>query len=258
MVTYEKFVKKLIANGIDKTIVEKLIDEYRIVKREHLRGDHEKVILHSARLAELILALIKNNASGEVININDIHFNKLLEEIRNYHKSSAEEVIFTLAIPRVAESIYTIRSKKDVVHIKTIDPSFIDSSYCVSACDWILSELTLLFLKTDPKEARELINSILRKKIPTIEEFENGSIVILRKDLSVKQEIMLILYYYYPNRVFNTNLTRDIKATPNQSYVNRLLNHLENQRFIHRSEKGYKLTKLGIEFVEDILVEKTE
>lgn len=256
MVTYEEFAKELVAKGIDKTIVDKLIDEYRIVKREHLRGDHEKVILHSARVAELILALIKNNVAGEVVDINNIHFNELLEEIRNYPKSSAEDVILTLAIPRVAVSIYTIRSKKDVVHIKTIDPNFIDSSYCVAACDWILSELALLFLKAKPKEASELINSMLSKKIPTVEEFENGSIVILIEDLSVKQEILLTLYYYHPTRLINADISKCVKSTSNQSYVNKLLAQLENQRLVHSTGKGYTLTRLGIKYVEDEILTK--
>lgn len=257
MVTYEKFAKELVARGIDKTIVDKLIEEYRIVKREHLLGDDEKVILHSAKVSDLILALIKNEVSGKVLDVNNLHFNKLLEEVMKYSKSSAEEVILTLAIPRVAESIYTIRSKKNVAHVKTIDPSFIDSSYCVSACDWMLCELVLLFFKADANEANELINSILKKKVPTIEEFENGSIVILLKDLSVAQEIMFALYHYYPKRITNTNLTKSIKSD-NRAYINRLLNKLENQKFIHQTHKGYKLTKLGIKYVDDeILIKKT-
>jgi DNA-binding MarR family transcriptional regulator len=254
MVKYEKFVEELINKGIDKIVVEKLIEEYRIVKREHLLGDEEKVILHSAKVSDLILALIKNKVSRKVVDINNIHFQKLLEVVRKYPKSSAEEVILTLAIPRVAESIYTIRSKKDVAHVKTIDPSSIDSSYCVSACDWMLSELVLLFFKADADEASELINSILEKKIPTVEEFEDGSIVILRKDLSVTQEIMLTLYHYYPKRLTNTDLIKNVKKTP--SYVNKLLAKLENRKFIHQTEDGYKLTKLGTKYVEDEIITK--
>ena len=256
MVTYKKFIEELINQGIDKTIVEKLIEEYRIVKKEHLLGDDEKAILHSAKVCDMILALIKNKVTGIVVDIDNIYFNKLLEEIVKYPKPSAEDVILTLAIPRVAESIFTIRSKKDVAHVKTIEPSFIDSSYCVSACDWMLSELVLLFLKAEPDEANELIGSILKKKVPTVEEFEDGSIVILRKDLSVGQEIMLALYHYYPKRLTNTDLFKSVKSAT--FYINKVLTRLENQKFIHQAEVGYKLTKLGIKYVEDeILTKKT-
>lgn len=250
MVTYEKFVKELIDKGIDKIIVNKLIEEYKTVKREHLFNHHEEVVLHSAKVCELALALIKNKVSGKIVDVNNIHFNKLSEEVKKYPKTTPEEVILTLAIPRVADSIYTIRSKKNVVHVKTIDPNVIDSSYCVSACDWMLSEfVVLLFFKADPNEANELINSMLRKKIPTIEEFEDGSIVILRKDLSISQEIMLTLYHYHPKRLTSIDVIRSVKST--FSYINRLLNELEDQRFIHKNGFGYKLTKLGIKYVED-------
>jgi hypothetical protein len=252
MVTYKKFVEELINQGIDKTIVDKLIEEYRIVKRANLLGDDEKVILHSAKVSDLILALIKNEMSGKVVDINKIHFKKLFEEIVKYPKPNAEDVILTLAIPRVAESIYTIRSKKDVAHVKTIDPSFIDSSYCASACDWMLSELVLLFFKADPDEANELINSILRKKIPTVEEFENGTIVILRKDLSIANELLLTLYHYYPKRLSNADFV-NLRRSKN---IYNFLYRLENERLIHRTKDGSKLTKLGIKYVEDKILTK--
>jgi len=255
MVTYERFVEELIQKGIGKTIVNKLIDEYRIVKREHLLGDHEKAVLHSAKVSDLVLALIKNSVSRKTVDVDNIHFNRLREEIRKYPKSSPEDVILTSAIPRVAESVYTIRSKKDVAHVKTIDPNIIDSSYCVSACDWMLSELVLLFSKADPDDASELISSILTKKVPTIEEFEDESVVILRKDLSVGQEIMLTLYHYYPKRLRNTDVNKSVRSS--LSYINRVLTNLETQKLIHQNEVGCKLTKLGIKVVEEeILAQK--
>lgn len=254
MVTYEKFIKELIDEGVDKTIVKKLIEEYRTVKREHFRGDNEKVILHSAKFSDLILALIKNKVSGKVVNVDNIRFSKLLQEIKNYPKLNAEDVILTLAIPRVAESVYTIRSKKDVVHVKTIDPNFIDSSYCVSACDWMFSELVLLFFKADPNEASELINSMLKKKVPTIEEFEDGSVMVLRRDLSVSQEIMLTFYHFYPKRLTSSYVKKCVKATP--FYVDTLLLKLEDKRLVHKNSFGYKLTKLGIKYVEDTILKK--
>ena len=252
MVTYKKFAKDLITKGIDKTIVDKLIEEYRIVKRENLLGDHEKAILHSAKVSDLVLALIKNKVSGKVVDVNKIRFNKLFEEITKYPKPSAEDVILTLAIPRVAESIYTIRSKKDVAHVKTIDPNFIDSSYCASACDWMLSELVLLFFKADPDEASELVNSLLKKKVPTVEEFEDKTIVILRKDLSIKHEILLTLYHYYPKRLSNADLINLLKLKK----IYNPLYRLENERLIHKTKDGSKLTKLGIKHVEDEILTK--
>ena len=181
------------------------------------------------------------------MDINNIHFNKLLAEIVKYSKPNAEDVILALAIPRVAESVYTIRSKKNVAHVKTVNPNFIDASYCVTACDWMLSEIALLLYSTDSTEVSELINSMLKKKVPAIEEFEDDSFVILRKDLNLSQEILLTLYHYYPKRLSSAYLSKSLKSTN----VYTTLKKLESERLIQRNKDGNKLTTLGIAYIED-------
>lgn len=135
MVTYDLFASELISKGIDKVVVNKLIEEYGIVKREHLIGDDEKVVLHAAKFADMALALVKNKVTALQVDVNDIHFDDLYNEILNYSKATPEQAILTLAIPRVAVSIHVIRNKKNVAHTKTIDPCFLDSFYCASSCD---------------------------------------------------------------------------------------------------------------------------
>lgn len=252
MPSYQKLVEQLIAQNIDKTIVNELIKEYRETKRQYRFEDYEKTILHAGKFVELTLAFIKNYVKHVKVNINNIYFNKLLNEIMKYTKTTEKDEILTLAIPRTAQSIYTIRNKKRVAHVKAINPDVIDSSFCVSACDWILSELALLFYTSDPKEANELINSILEKKVPLIEEFENGSIVILHKGLSMKEELALTLYHYYPKKLSNEDL---IKLLKSKKIYNRLY-LLENERLIHRTKDGSKLTRLGIKYVEDEILSK--
>jgi len=254
MVTYEKFASELISMGIDKSIVDKLLEEYGIVKQEHLLGDDEKVVLHAAKFSDLVLALIKNKETGLLVDINDVHFNDLYEELLRYPKPTAEKTILTLAIPRVAVSIQTLRNKKNVAHIKTIDPCVLDSYYCLSSCDWILSELTMLLYTSDPTEAKELIDSFVRKKIPLVEEFEEQSIVILKKDMALFDKILLIMYHFYPKRLSNAFLNRQLNSTN----VYGTLQRIDDEKLIHRNEKGNKLTQLGIEYVENKLIKQTE
>jgi len=249
MVTYKEFARELVNHGIDKTIVDRLFQEYMTVKRKHLQDDYEKVILHAAKLSELILSLIKNKTTNKKIDIDNLHFETLFQEIRNYPKKSAEEVLFTLVIPRVARSIYTIRNKKNIAHVKKIDPDFVDAYYCISACDWIMSQLVMLFYRSNPEEARELVDSILEKKIPLIEEFENGTITILQH-LPLKDKFMLALYHIYPRRISKEDLINMIKYD-NPFYAERVLMKLENEILIHRNNKGNKLTQKGIEYVQN-------
>jgi hypothetical protein len=252
MVTYQKFGVELVSKGIDKSIVDTLIEEYSTLKQAHLIGDNEKVVLHAAKFSDVAMALVKNKETGGTVDINNIHFDSIYNEIVNYPKATPEQVILTLAIPRVAVSIQTLRNKKNVAHIKTIDPCFLDSYYCVSSCDWILSELAMLLYTSDPKEAKELIDSFLRKKVPLVEEFEEQSIVVLKKDVSLFDEILLAMYHFYPQRVTNAFLNKQLKSTNLYGTLARL----DDEKLIHISDEGSKLTQLGIEYVENKLVKQ--
>lgn len=252
MVTYQKFAAELVSKGIDKSIVDTLIEEYSTLKQAHLIGDNEKVVLHAAKFSDVAMALVKNKETGGTVDINNIHFDSIYNEIVNYPKATPEQVILTLAIPRVAVSIQTLRNKKNVAHIKTIDPCFLDSYYCVSSCDWILSELAMLLYTSDPKEAKELIDSFLRKKVPLVEEFEEQSIVVLKKGVSLFDEILLAMYHFYPQRVTNAFLNKQLKSTNLYGTLARL----DDEKLIHISDEGSKLTQLGIEYVENKLVKQ--
>lgn len=254
--TLEDFAKELVGLGIEGEIINRVIEEYREVKKAYFFGNYEEVIKHAGKFSEVILALIESKVSGKSVNLDKVNFDELYKKLVNHPKSSATDEILTLAMPRVAQSVYTLRSKKDVVHVKTVDPNFIDSVYCVTACDWMLSEIALLFLKADEREICELINSVLKKKIPLIEEFEDGTIVILKKDLLRSDEILLTLYYHYPRRLPNSDLEKILKLPSKSIYV--YLKRLEDERLIHRTEDGSKLTQLGIKYVEENLLIKNQ
>jgi hypothetical protein len=252
--TINEFIEKLIVSGITREISERLIKEYVEIKRSYYLGKYEEVIKHGGKFSELILALIESKLSREIVNLDKIGFNELYNRIKSYPKTTAKEEILTLAIPRVARSVYTLRSKKDVVHVKTVDPDSIDAYYCVAACDWMLSEIALLLLELNEEEVYNILKSALEKKIPIIEKFENGTAMILRKDFSISDQILLFLYNEYPERLPIKYLKNNVKTRNVYTY----LNSLEREKLIHRSKDGVKLTQLGIKYVEEKLLKRSD
>jgi hypothetical protein len=254
--SFDHLIEQFVSKNLDKKLVDELIREYKEVRKQDFLGNVEETIIHGGRFSELILAFIKNFVSTKVIDIDDIHFDELLNEIYNYPKKTAEDRILTLAIPRVAASVYTIRSKKDVVHVKKIDPDFFDSSYCVASCSWMLSQLVLLFYTLNSKEANDLINSLLEKKIPFVEEFEDGSARLLEQDMPLDDRILLVLYNFYPNRKTPYFIAKTIMSSP--QYVKNQMISLEKALLTHTNSDGSKLTKRGIEKVEKEILCKLE
>jgi hypothetical protein len=112
----------------------------------------------------------------------------------------------------------------------------------------------MLLYTSDPNEAKELIDSFVKKKVPLVEEFEGQSIVILKKDVSLYNEILLTMYHFYPQRLSNAFLNKQLKSTN----IYGTLQRLEGERLIHRNDDGSKLTQLGIEYVENDLIKQAQ
>jgi hypothetical protein len=254
--SFDQLIEQFALKNIDRRLAEELIKEYKMVRKQDFFGHVEETITHSGRFSELVVAFIKNCVSGKAVSIDDVHFDDLLNEIYNYPKKSAEERILTLAIPRVITSVYTIRSKKDVVHVKKIDPDFFDTSYCVAACSWVLSQLVLLFYTSNSKEANNLINSMLEKRGPFVEEFENGSARLLEQGMPFLDRILLVLYNFYPSRKNPSFVAQTMMSSP--YYVKDQMARLEKAFLIHTNSEGSKLTKKGIEKVEKEILVKFE
>lgn len=240
-----------LSKAIDERLLSELLKEYDFAKRFHFLEDWEKSILHASKFSELALTVVKNIVDNGIIDINKIHFDPLYNELTNRTKATGEDEILLLAIPRVTRSIYDIRNKKRVAHVKSIDPDLLDSQYCVSACDWILSEFVMLYVTSDPKEANSIICSLIEKQVPFIEQFEDGSLVVLKDGLSFKEKLLIALYKL-GRRVPKKELT-EILQTYNQ-LVNSTLNNLQKECFAHINESGAVLTRKGIKFVEDTLL----
>lgn len=247
----QKSIIDSLCNIISKKLLNELLGEYNTAKRSHFLEDWEKSVLHASKFAEVSLAVVKNIVDKEVIDINDIYFDRLCNDFANRTKISCEDDILMLAIPRTARSIYSIRNKKRVAHVKAIDPDSLDSKFCASACDWILSQFVMLFMHSDPIEVSSLLHSLIEKQVPFVEQFEDGSLFVLKEGLTFRNRFLVALYKL-GRRISRKELTRILKTY--HQLVNSTSKNLEENMFTHANENGVILTKKGIKYVEEKLL----
>jgi len=244
-------LEKKLAKVVDNKLATELLKEYTLAKRYNFLGDWEKSILHAAKFAELSLATVKNIVDKKPINLNSIRFNNLFNELINKPKNTEMDELLLLIIPHVARTVYDIRNKKRVAHIKSIDPTSLDSQFCVAACNWILSQLICTLLKLDEEKINSLLRSLNEKQIPFVEQFEDGTIVILKDGLTFKEQLLIALYQI-GQRIPKKELVSILKAY--NQIVHLSVKDLEKKKLVHINEKGVCLTKKGIKFVEDNLL----
>ncbi len=233
-------------------LINELIKEYNQIKNSFILSDFEKTIISGGIFVEIVLRSILIYYNVQNIDFRKSKFDKMFNTLINLQKLSAKDEILTLVVPIVAKSIYTLRSKKKVAHFKEIDPNFIDAKYVIEASDWIFSQLLLFMEKINEHKMKEVLDKFVERKLPVVEKFEDGSILILKENLPFSDELLLLLYINYPKRVKKDEIIFSVKPKYPQ-LLSTTLRRLERKKFIHINKNGIKLTKLGIIRVEKII-----
>lgn len=247
-------IKKSLSTEIDLEIVEEMFNEFSKLKKAHFSKDKIKTGIFSGRFCEIVVAAIKNHYTKKKIDINKINFDVFCNDLINHPKPYAKDELLTLNIPLATKAIFSVRSKKRIAHIKSFDPNFFDIDYVYLSCKWILSQLILLFSRIDEKDLYNLIESIMEKEIPFIQEFEDGSFLVLIESIDFKDELILTLYKL-SKRVSNEQLKSIIKLSYS-SKITTYLSILEKKRFVHRNQEGSIITELGVSYVDGILMKR--
>lgn len=148
-----------------------------------------------------------------------------------------------ITLPRVARSMYTIRNKRNIAHKGVVDPNVYDLRYLLAGAQWLLSEIVRSVVSIDMESAGRLVEFIQLPVDALVEDFGGRRLVL--GHLAVKDEILIVIRYYYPGVVEVSQIHKDMDRHP-RSTVSNALAVARRQRLIEGSPGGsYKLTSLG-------------
>lgn len=183
---------QILSEKIDKDLVNDLVESYVAVKDSYIQGDHEGALSKSGKFVENVFRVLKYIKSNRILKeIKQHEFIEISEELKNADGSKYSESIRIL-IPRISLSlIYEPRSKLGAIHVKEINPDFIDGKLTVGACDWIMAELLRLYHTRNPKKVNELIQQIVKEFVPIIQIVGDEKFVTAK--LGCREEILVRL-----------------------------------------------------------------
>lgn len=251
----KKIILQLSKLGINKNLISAWLTEYKKLKNEFLKRQWQNCISNCGLFSEYTVAILKELYDKSPININQIHFDSFYQDCITKPKPNPEDEILLLAVPNAAKTIYTIRNKKKGAHAKAIDPDYVDSLIVTSLSDYILSQFVLLKCQGTQNEIRELIQNIIDKKVPLVEEFEDGTIIIHTK-LGNPDQILLALYV--KGRRLNKDELIETLQIGYSQLADSSLKSLKKRKLIHENNEGYVITQAGEERVEKIIQKNLE
>jgi hypothetical protein len=247
-------IKKILSTKIDLRLIEALIRHYIELKQKFFLGQYEPSQLNCAKFAEVVIRIIEYITKGNYTPLGkNVSLDALAKELEQLPKDDFPDSL-RIHIPRILRATYDIRNKRGVAHIGEVNPNLMDATFVVSACDWIMAEFLRLYHTDDSNEAQRIINSIVERKVPIIEEF-GDELKVLTPNLHVTDKILLILYKKHPNYVSTSDLKTWIK-TKSASHITTVLRKLDNDAKVYRRGKENIITRKGIEHVEKNLTKE--
>ena len=227
--------------------VDEVLYHYGILRRE-ARLDHcESCLVNGGKFVEAVLKCFHYlSTSDEVDSV------KADEEIRRLEQATHLSDFERLTVPRALRLMYEFRNKRGGAHNSSFDPIKTDCALVVAVSNWVMEELTRLYLTNDAVAAQKLVESLLVKDVPLVEEMD-GERLVLRQGLSARVQLEILLYREFPERCAIKDLARWIH---NQSVENIrvTLRTMKQKNFVHETEEGWKLTESGMHEAEAEIV----
>jgi hypothetical protein len=155
----------------------------------------------------------------------------------------------TLDVSRTAV-VYDIRNKRDAAHLADgIDPNLQDATFVVCVLDWVLAELIRLYHGVPANEATVIVDQIVARSAPVIQEF-NGFQKVLRPSLKASDLVLLLLYRVGLQGADYDQLFKWVRPSVRPNLKRTLLRLVDDLAFAHFDGARYYVTRTGEQEIE--------
>lgn len=243
--TLAETVKEEISKVIPLELAEDFLSSYEKVLVEYRKGKWEETLWKAGKFAEntfrILSFLLTGKIEREAPNFSEIKI--------KLEKTSSEKLpeSVRILIPRIASSlIYDPRSKRAAIHVKEVNPDYMDASLVISACSWIIAEFVRIYHTSDSRKIVEIINSLMQRKIPFIETHEGKTFVT--KPIDCESEILLLLLNS-PNGLNRKEIGSVLGRYYTQARITQSLQELGKKRYIIKPNDKYIISGPGEEII---------
>jgi hypothetical protein len=244
-------IRQGLALHLDFKLVDELLDAYTEAKRNYCLGGNRLSAVEGGRFCEAALRLLQQRTTGRFDRVGkQLNTDAVIGALANIPSANEPESV-RLHIPRSLRVVYDIRNRRDNAHLADgIDPNAQDSTIVVSILDWVMAEFVRLYHAVSPDEARQIVDSLVTRVAPAIEEF-NGFLKILRTNLKASDCALLLLYQCGPQGATFERLKEWVHPTMQSNLRATLKKLVHDKAYLHLDGHVYKITRSGSLYVEE-------
>jgi hypothetical protein len=233
----------------DPTLVDELLATYQEAKKNFYVGGLRLNAVEGGRFCEAAFRMLEQRMTGGQFTPigTTLNTNTLANRLENA-TTCPDSVRFH--IPRSLRVVYDIRNKRDTAHLGDgIDPNVQDATLIVGILDWVLAEFVRLYHAVSPNEAQKIVESLVRRQAPVVQDF-SGFPKVLR-NLSASDHVLVLLYDRSATGAAFTELEAWVRP-PMRGNLRRTLTRLVTESDkAHFDGSRYFITQKGIQDAED-------
>jgi len=157
-------------------------------------------------------------------------------------RSSSLDDGLRICASRVARAMYSLRSKRNVVHKGEIDPNHYDLAFLHHGAQWVVAELIRTVTGTTMEEAGRLVEMVQAPAGGLVEDFGDKKLVV--EQMTARDEALILLHRVYPEAVSLADLRCHMnRCAPGT--VRNTLRAMWADRLVEGDPNGYRLTRPG-------------
>lgn len=223
--------------------VDEILYHFDVLRRDIRLDRYDSCLVNGGKFSEAVLKCLHYLRTGE-----ELDSIRVEDEVKQLENDTRLTIFERMTIPRIVRSIYEFRNKRGGAHNSSFDPTKMDCAFVVAASSWVMEELTRLYLTNDPVAAQELVENLLVKDIPLVEQID-GDYLVLKPGLSARVQLEVLLYQHHPERCALKDLIRWAHNHSDDN-VRVTLRAMKAKDLVHENEVGWKLTESGVREAE--------
>lgn len=192
--------------------VKAALDHFANAVNDFGQGDWEDSVAKTGKFVEAMLKAIATHCQITFARGRKFKADTVMNALGGLPHGSYDDSL-RLLIPRACRLVYDIASNRGARHdSEEIDPNSMDANLSVSVCAWIIAETIRYAQKgaVDPSQARDLVESLVEKKYPVLEEVD-GRIYLHAKKKSAVDVGLVVLARRHPKRTDRGDLIAAVK-----------------------------------------------
>lgn len=245
-------VKQDLSGKLPVELADALLSCYESLMTNYWLSRHEPSELNCGKFVEVCVRIIQHESQNSYTPMHE-EIKDLIGQLRGFERLSAASLSESLRIhiPRVLLSIYNVRSKRGVAHLRgNINPNYQDATLLTTSASWVMGELFCIYYNCSLDEAQRIVDALVQKPISLVHKFESKSRVLL-PELSYRDQTLLLLVSEYPNKVDEASLVNSIEPQDIASYRRKVLRILHNERLIeYDANRACQVLPPGLHYVD--------